>query len=663
MLIIRFVKVGWRFVKKNFDKAIYRSRGTQFIWLGCIVLVAVGIGIVLGRFSDIKEWRIVELILDPGCFGGSASEKTGSIWVKLFVTLLGSVVFTSLLINAFGNWLDRRIDNYRKGDVFYEFDDHILVLGANGMLLNILKSLANKPVNKNRDIVVLTTGDAESLRTEIYSELPKKQAENIYVVYGNRTCREVLKKLDVHETTDIYILGEDEESVHDNTNLECLDILKDMCKKSKRPINCYMVLEHLSTIQHYYYLQDCGSTEQVRLTIINALENTAQRVLVSRDYQDGILYPAIDGKGISANDDTNVHIVIVGMSPIGYAMATTAAHVCHFPNFQTKGKRTKITFVQKGIQQEMEFFMGRYPHLMKLSYMEYVDMDKPESSFVKYPDKKYLKYGSDEKGFLDIEWEFINGGIESAKVRNYIDDCAQKDGTKELLTIILCDNSPETNVAMSFCLPQSVYTNKVPVFVYQPGGGNIIHSSRNTNIYGNLFPFGMKCDCYDMQFVERQKLARRIQFLYHLADQGKGMESIPADENLLQQWFGSQYAFQQSNLYAANSILFKLRSISNDGTRNLEKSEIELLSETEHNRWNMERLLLGFQPYSYEERMAIKQELMLPKDRQDKAFADAIKKVKKQQFKHKDIAPYEELLQSSIEYDRAIVRNIIYVIR
>lgn len=75
MLIIRFVKVGWRFVKKNFDKAIYRSRGTQFIWLGCIVLVAVGIGIVLGRFCDIKEWRIVELILDPGCFGGSASES------------------------------------------------------------------------------------------------------------------------------------------------------------------------------------------------------------------------------------------------------------------------------------------------------------------------------------------------------------------------------------------------------------------------------------------------------------------------------------------------------------------------------------------------------------------------------------------------------------
>ena len=59
------------------------------------MLVAVGIGIVLGRFCDIKEWRIVELILDPGCFGGSASEKTGSIWVKLFVTLLGSVVFTS----------------------------------------------------------------------------------------------------------------------------------------------------------------------------------------------------------------------------------------------------------------------------------------------------------------------------------------------------------------------------------------------------------------------------------------------------------------------------------------------------------------------------------------------------------------------------------------
>lgn len=660
--LARFLKVTWRYIKKNFDKAIYRSRGTQFVWLGGIVLIAVGIGVGAGRFFDIDEWRIVELILDPGCFGGSEHEE-GSIWVKLAVTLIGSIVFTSLLINAFGNWLDRRIDNYRKGDVFYEFDDHILILGANNMLLNILDSLLQKDENRKRDIVVLTTGDAESLRTEIYSELPKQQAENIYVVYGSRTCREVLNKLDVHETTDIYILGEDNENIHDNTNLECLDILKDMCQRSKRPISCYMVLERLSTIQHYYYRKDCGSTDKLHLTIINALENIAQRVLVSRDYQDNIKYPAIDRSGIGVNDNTNVHIVIVGMSPMGYAMATTAAHVCHFPNFQSKGKRTKITFVQKDIRQEMDFFTGRYPHLMKLSYVEYTDMENATNSFIKYPEKEYLQDESNEKGFLDIEWEFVNGGIESAKVRDYINACSTRDGATELLTVILCDNSPETNVATAFCLPQAVYDNKIPVFVYQPGGGNVVHSARSTNIYSNLFPFGMKSDCYDHQFIKRHEYARRIQYLYHIADQGIELETIPEDETLHRQWFSAQYAFQQSNLYAANSIQIKLRSIGNAETlRPLEKKEIELLSETEHNRWNIERLLLGFQPYTYKERARIKQELTRPASEQNKEFIKKIKDKKKEQFKHKDIAPYSELLQSSIEYDRAIVKNILYVI-
>ena len=106
----------------------------------------------------------------------------------------------------------------------------------------------------------------------------------------------------------------------------------------------------------------------LRLTVINSLENTAQRVLISRFYREGEFYPALDRNGIHVSDDKFVHFIIVGMSPIGYAMAVTAAHVCHFPNFHSRGLRTKITFIQTGIRQEMNFFLGRYDSLMKLSY-------------------------------------------------------------------------------------------------------------------------------------------------------------------------------------------------------------------------------------------------------------------------------------------------------
>lgn len=51
---------------------------------------------------------------------------------------------------------------------------------------------------------------------------------------------------------------------------------------------------------------------------------------------------------------------MVGMSQMGYSIATTAAHVCYFPNYRKKGIRTKITFIQSDIRQEMDFLTGQY---------------------------------------------------------------------------------------------------------------------------------------------------------------------------------------------------------------------------------------------------------------------------------------------------------------
>ena len=89
--------------------------------------------------------------------------------------------------------------------------------------------------------------------------------------------------------------------------------------------------------------------------------------------------------------------------------------------------------------------------------------------------------------------------------------------------------------------------------------------------------------------------------------------------------------------------------------------EIDLLAETEHNRWNIERLLLGYKPYKIAER----EEIRLNGDKNIDIYFN-----KDKLLIHKDITPYKELInikgnveeEDTKEIDRRIVRTILNVL-
>ena len=73
----------------------------------------------------------------------------------------------------------------------------------------------------------------------------------------------------------------------------------------------------------------------------------------------------------------------------------------------------------------------------------------------------------------------------------------------------------------------------------------------------------------------------------------------------------------------------------------LTEDQVELMAEVEHNRWNMEKLLLGDRKPTPEEEIRC----------QDKAIRDMYKK---KPFVHPDIRPYAELDKSTKDYDLCI---------
>ena len=610
--------------------------------------------------------RILELMLDPGAFVGSQDHPDIPIILQFIITISGAVIFTAMMITVLGNIVGNRIEDYKKGRVRYRFYDHILILGANKMLVNILKEYVKTGENKGLKIVVLTSRDVETVRSEIYSAIPNFHKKiDVTFFYGLRTVKNTLINIQVPDAHAIYILGEDSEPEHDALNLKCWKLVRSLRSDSSKELRCHLVVDRVSSFNVFQYCKNL-SESHIHLNIVNSLEDWAQRVLVSRIYETGanvVNYPALDRDGIGADSPETVRFVIFGMTQIAYSMAVMAAHICHYPNFiKNPSLRTKICFVCPDIKQEMDYFIGHYSNLFKLSHYKQINWQDGKEVVTSY--EPSAEYGD----FLDVEWEFIDSSIERKEMRDRMESwAANKD---EILTLAICSNEENANLAASLYLPEKIYSMNVPVFVYQPDNAEILKFAHtDANHYSNIYPFGMQCDSFDPLFTHRLKYAKRINYLYCLEDSGHTYESMCSESELDKYWdMKKEYAYRFSNLFAANSIPTKLRSIGLsvedvDQTAVITETEVDILAEIEHNRWNVERLLIGFSAMPIEERIEINEMISDKFNLVRSSEGKSLYKDKKARMIHKDISPYSLLPESSKQYDKAIVRNLLEIIR
>lgn len=604
--------------------------------------------------------RVVELMLDPGVFSGS-NEVTmmPELW-QLVITLCGAVVFLALVINAFGNVVDNRVEAYRKGLVRYRFRDHVVFLGANDVVIGMIDHLATVGKFRKKKFVVFTSHDCEEVRDNITSHLSEYARKlDITFLYGERNDEEALYSIYIDKASHIYIVGENNEQEHDSISIECWNIIKDIRKEAvvESPgmiAKCYLVLDRQSSTWIFNKM-NADPASGIETNVIDTLESLAQRVLVNPK-PDGDLKapPTLDGpEGICHDSDRIVHLVILGMTQMSSAMAMTAAHLCHYPNYlRDKTKKTLITFIAPDAKQEMDFMLGRYSNLFRLSEYEYHEegQEKPYSH-------------KPEKDFLDVRWEFVKGSIEQEWVRKrllkYYD--SHKSGSTRL-TLAVCGNDAESNIASALYLPEEFYMktkesgcDDVTVLVYQPVSGERISAAcMKTYRYSNIYPFGQHDRSYDPSYRTRLLAAKKINYLYEKYDKYERMP-VKSEYSVLDKfWQKKSFLERASSMYSANSIYMKLRSVglSPDSSKDALKPYVDMLSEVEHNRWDVERLILGVSD--------------LTQEQQVKAAADP--QLYKTHWKtnlhmNKNIIPYDELDEGTKEYDKVIVRNMIDAVK
>ncbi len=308
----------------------------------------------------------------------------------------------------------------------------------------------------------------------------------------------------------------------------------------------------------------------------------------------------------------------------------------------------------------------------EIAPIKYVDLSKKD--FDKFESTYQVNNQTETTNFLDVQFEFIKGRVESKYVREWIKKEMSDDDA--ITTIAICLHNPSQSFGMAMYLPDEVYTRGrddknrpweiidkdkvVNIFVRQEKTGSLIKSfgdaamssNAKNKKYANIYPFGMVDDSFAINYYSNH-LAMAFNYIYDFYfEYNKTLpESIPSINELLTKWKSLSTSNKWSNLYLADSIEFKLRSIGYDEesirTATLSDEQIERMACTEHCRWNMEKLLMGYRALSNREQI-------------EKTDTN---KLKKNMFAHHLIKPYKDLTEDEKQLDRNIIKKLPDILR
>ena len=649
-------------VQRRIDKIISQSVFQQlsfllFISVAAFSLLLLFMMLLHGTVKlNVSDWILA--FINPGTSYAQA-EKMGGVeraWA-LIMGLIGLICMSGLLISVISNIMERRVESVKNGKVYYYFKNHIVIIGYNQMTIGLIGQLAKDNRYSSSEIVLQTTQEVTKVRHELSARLTSVIEKSVTIVSGNRTAPEDLQRLYIHLCREVFILGENNEVDNDSRNMECIrNIHTIFSKKSVDTIiRCHVRLEHPSIFALFQRHNVDRLKDRIDFVPFNYNEMWAQKIFVDGEYEslakEPLNYTPLDRDGIDAESDKKVHLVVVGMTDMGVVMGMEAAHLCHFPNFITKGIKTRITFIDEEADQKMNLLRGRYRALFNETELFYREENRSELiERNRLVDKSaHINKRSTHELFTDIEFEFIKADVTDPAIQEYLADlsCNQQ----LYLTVAVCYSSPHQALSTGLYLPDELYDHHIPVIIQQEIPYCTLDLIDREGRYKNVKPFGMVENCYHLSQAD-DRIPMMLNYVY-----SKGIpESFP-EEEMVTMWRTLGTSLQWSNRYHADSIKYKLRSFHKiDDNEPFTDQQIDLLARVEHNRWNIEKLLMGYRPTTMLEKEAVKRDLSMKKE------------FKIDRFAHHDITPYDHLMCDETgvnvrEYDRIISASLLLMVR
>ena len=401
-------------------------------------------------------------------------------------------------------------------------------------------------------------------------------------------CHEELSAEDVriNEYDELCLLagdGEDDKAV---AMLDELAEKYDVDAHNGKRLTCHLLVQKNETLR---MLQTCDLCDAVRRKI-DVYPFTMDEVW-SRSI-------VIDYKPITVQSEKHAHLVVFGMGEIAEMVAIQAALVAHYPNYvRNHSLRTRITMIEVDAEKRSEAFIKRYQHLFDNSYYRIVKPSE-EKAVVKFHKPMYEGKRED---FVDVEWEFVEAETWNADVREKLKLWAKDD--KQLLTVVMAHENGEKNAAHALYLPNELYQCRIPIYIYNKQNKEydvtlpLVRMAKNVNhIYDQ---------CYNENIADWKGTLRYA------------VEIAPVDRE--KSWAKQSNVNRMSSIVNAMTIPTKMRSMGLkedewDKFYDIPQQDIELLAQVEHNRWNVEKLILGFRPCTDEEQRIISADVATQKE-------------------------------------------------
>lgn len=479
-------------------------------------------------------------------------------WLPIIITnLFGLFVLNGVILTLFVNWVSNRKDRHEKGDARYDCifsKNFAVIIGGHKIVSSLARDLISN--GKYEYVLIQTQRNAQVVRKEIYAEIKDEGlARNVIIYSGDRTSWHELEELQLDKAQEVYVIGEPfhiDGSSHDALNLKCWNLITEHLTDIKEVrIPIHVMFEYQSTFNAFQFTDlKLEQSKTFRFIPFSIYATWSQQVLIGENKSGDLNYIPLDGwSGIPYSSHQRVHLIVVGMSKMGMALAIEAAHIAHYPNFNNKhtGRpRTLITFIDRNAKREMLYFVGRFRELFQLARWRYI---KAPTEVVRPNDKSWDIYDTiqdisnrsnsnypwhdplaDEnynspycgkylgEDFIDIDFEFIEGDVALPSIQKYIEDASgdnsariSKMNAKAVAEIP--DNSSKTTIAVCFPIAAeamsaalyfapSVYKDAQQILVQQPESGALVNAVRygltgeEDSKFRLLKPFGMieKCD-------------------------------------------------------------------------------------------------------------------------------------------------------------------------
>ena len=606
--------------------------------------------------------------------------------------LFGAFIFNGAIIGFITNAIDRRVTNHAQGRIHYLKSGHYIIMGYDEMIHSIIKHIFDK--DKDAYVLLLSATETSIVKEMLKKVFNEDQMKKIIINYGHRMSKDYYQDIHPESAQQIFIVGLRSLSTHDAINVECVDSICSYLNQkgiTERPNRITCVFEDLDTYAAFKTSEIFKSVKELGIEFVpyNFYTGWAKQVFIKRKHKDmdcpgeDIVYPSVYGNGYQDDDQTALtkddkryaHLVFVGTTNFAVAFAMEAANVLHFPNFsQNMRLKTRITFIDRNADVEKEEFITRNRHFFEVQAYSYYDLtDKTEKEKQGIRTER-LQFSGSNANFLDVEFEFIKGDIFTKAVQDKICEWS-KDTERQYLSIFLALADQRQNFIFSMNMPDEVYDNEIPIIIRQDRSDNFVSNLRNADQkkdeeklphakvngdgsltikkrnarYANIYPFGMNETAYseDDKSLKRAKLINYLYYTMPSANKFQGilaLDALPEEqiwEKADELWRSLSVALKWSNLYSAYAIRIKLatlramRGLSQEDTSRdtwpLSEEEVKVIAEVEHNRWNVEKLLMGFRKPHSEEDKYVHEE-----------HAAALQK-NKLRFVHHDIRPFEDL--------------------